>query len=124
MAETNPIVISPANWERYVNAIGVYYAKKMGLFGSAGSWLGFAGLEYVGEAGELGNVIKKVWREGPTEELREQARGELADNYILLTRLARMFDIDLDHAAAAKVEELFQRWPDIPKIPTDMPTLV
>jgi hypothetical protein len=114
--ETNPIVMSPANWERYANSIDRHFAARMGTLGSSGPRLGFTALEFVGEAGEL----KKLWRDGPSVERLEKARMEIVDNWILLRRICRHLNVDPDQAAADKVAELHLRWPDIPRLQSDI----
>lgn len=74
----------------------------------------------VGEAGEVANLTKK-WMRGdfggnfktPTDKTMvpfvHELRKELADVRIYLELIARTFHIDVDAAAAEKLEEVAQR---------------
>lgn len=70
----------------------------------------FLGLALCGEAGELGNLIKKEWRDGV--DLTEQIRDELADVRIYLELTALLYGIPgdlLDDQVAKKLDKIVQR---------------
>ena len=70
--------------------------------------LPFLALALCGEAGELGNLVKKQWRGDPVEHYGEIV-SELADigNYAL--KLAMHLGVDLRAAMTAKLIEVEQR---------------
>lgn len=67
----------------------------------------FLGCAYQGESGELGNVLKKIARDGETPELMEQLKGELADNYLYLHHIVDLFKINPQDAMVEKTAELY-----------------
>ena len=73
----------------------------------------FLGCAYQGEAGELGNVLKKIARDGETPELMEKLGSEVADNYLYLHHIVDLFKINPQDAMCAKTSELYnERQPD------------
>lgn len=66
-------------------------------------------LGLTGEAGEVGNVVKKADR-GTTALDRDALASELADVLIYTCLLASSAGIDLGAAAAAKTDENHRRW--------------
>src|SRR5262245_31524658 len=69
--------------------------------------LNFLALAICGEAGELANLVKKMWR-GDDVDLA-QIRDELADIRIYLEHLARHLKVDLDSACEHKLDEVADR---------------
>lgn len=67
----------------------------------------FFALELAGEAGEVANKEKKLWkgRDLPREELADEA----ADVFIALVNYANARGIDLGNAVVAKVREIERR---------------
>lgn len=63
-----------------------------------------------GEAGEVANVIKKIWRDGDNPALRAHLAEEIVDLTIFLSLLVESAEIDFDKAWLAKHEELYLRW--------------
>lgn len=73
----------------------------------------FNALALCGEAGELANVLKKLWRgdtNHPPEHFTQQLREELADVRMYTQLLADELGIDLDHACEAKIRTIAARW--------------
>ncbi len=62
----------------------------------------FFALELNGEAGELANLEKKIWKGLPVEQ--ESLEDEAADVYIALMNYANARKIDLAKAVQAKME--------------------
>jgi len=61
----------------------------------------------VGEAGELANVFKKMWRDG--NDLTEQIADELADVFISTVIIAKHLNMDLSQIVHKKLKELERR---------------
>ena len=73
----------------------------------------FLGNAFQGESGELGNVIKKIARDGLSLELLEKLKGEIADNYLYLMHICDLFKVDPTETMVAKTRELYnERQPD------------
>ena len=94
-----------------------------GILGSGGgpTWLPYGaedsrfwGLALCGEAGELANKIKKLWRGDSIA--RTEILEEIADVQISLNQLAKCFNADPDVEAACKIPVLYNRWPSIKPI--------
>lgn len=104
-------------WKGFANRISYFFFDKMGIKIGIGnhSELYFLTLALGGETGELQNVVKKMWRDGHSPELREKAIKEIADCDIYLQHIADWFGIERDVNAAAKINECLDRWPDIPR---------
>lgn len=69
-------------------------------------------LALAGEAGELANVAKKMWRGDsthPPEHFQAELRKELADVRIYCEYVARELQENLDFLCEAKVDELTER---------------
>lgn len=100
------------NWIVIGLRIHAWFMKKMGL--EIGTTLErvFLGLALCGEAGELANKIKKLWRDGETPELLEEIRKEIADVRGYTEHLAASFgESSSDQLTADKTNELIERWP-------------
>ena len=81
---------------------------------------GYVGLSLVGEAGELANTLKKVWRasvaigrpdgyEALGDADRRRIADELADVVILSLVLANHLDLDIEEALAQKLQVIDHR---------------
>jgi len=69
-------------------------------------------LGFVGEAGEIANKVKKIFRDADgviTEEIREDLKKELGDALWYLAELATRLDISLDDIAEVNIEKLSSR---------------
>ncbi len=89
------------------------------LQGSREEYL-FLGLAEGGECGELQNVIKKVARDGMSDELLQKIRMEAADTYAYLFHIATVFGFDLHTAWVEKTDELVnQRRPEWAQLAID-----
>lgn len=67
-------------------------------------------LALAGEAGEIANVAKKIWRDGDCQELRDRLAEETVDLVIYLCKLLIVAQIDFDEAWVKKHQVLHQRW--------------
>lgn len=67
-------------------------------------------LALAGEAGEVANVAKKMWRDGITPELKVQFEEELIDMIIYFVKVLKISETDFDAAWTAKHNELYARW--------------
>lgn len=65
-----------------------------------------------GEAGEVANVVKKIWRDGDTPELRDHLEEEMIDLAIFMALTILVGKVDFDKAWKDKHEELYKRWAD------------
>lgn len=65
-----------------------------------------------GEAGEVSNVAKKIWRDGGSPELRAHLEEELVDMVIFICMILKIMSTDFDKAWLKKHEELYDRWKD------------
>ena len=75
----------------------------------------FFALGLSGEAGELANLFKKLWRGDFTlAQVKGSVAEEMADVAIYLVLLAHVCGVDLDAACAAKQAEVERRW-TVPK---------
>jgi NTP pyrophosphatase (non-canonical NTP hydrolase) len=81
---------------------------------------GYVALNIAGEAGELANLMKKIWRtdtrialaEGYgviTDEQRTQIGDEIADVIMLTLVLANHLDIDIEAEVQRKLEVIDER---------------
>jgi hypothetical protein len=74
-------------------------------------------LGLAGEAGEVANVVKKLNRDGPTDDRMADLGAELADVLIYLLLLAGEVGIDLAGAYEAKRAVNVGRWGTPPTTP-------
>jgi NTP pyrophosphatase (non-canonical NTP hydrolase) len=91
-----------ANHEQYLAL-----AHSRGRLKTRGEVISFLALALCSEAGELGNLLAKVWQGQWMSS--EQIAGEMADVRVYLELLSRYLGIDLDAACAAKAKEVRQR---------------
>ncbi len=99
-----------SNWQ--LRAKGVHerflkLAQAKGALTTDREVLYFLALAISGEAGELANLVKKMWRGDDVEA--GQIRDEIADLRIYLEHLSRHLQIDLDSACDKKLEEVADR---------------
>lgn len=87
--------------------------------------LGFRAIEFVGEVGELFNVIKKILREAGgwrgTRATPEDLADEFGDALICLYNLAQKMGVDLDAAAIAKFNKTSAKYGFPHRIEADEP---
>lgn len=69
------------------------------------------GLGIMGEAGEVGDLIKKEVFHGHEED-REKVKKELGDVLHYLSGLADMYGWSLEEVASANIEKLMKRYPN------------
>ncbi len=72
--------------------------------------LAYLSLGLAGESGEFVECVKKLWRNGDSEELREKARKELGDVMWHIARLADELNIDLSDVLAANLAKTQDRF--------------
>ncbi len=75
----------------------------------------FSMIGLVGEAGEASNIVKKIWRDGITEEKIDSLEEELIDILIYLIKLLIILDTDFDKAWLKKSQKLIKRWGNKPR---------
>lgn len=63
-----------------------------------------------GEAGEVANVVKKLYRDGVTPDRIEHLHEEIVDVMIYLAELIYVTDMDFDAAWKKKHAALYKRW--------------
>src|SRR5258708_3692913 len=85
----------------------VKLAQSKGSLTSDTEVLNFLALAICGEAGELANLIKKMWRGDEVDG--DQIRDEIADIRIYLEHIARHLRFDLDEACERKLEVVAER---------------
>lgn len=64
----------------------------------------------LGEAGELANFVKKIVRDGETEDMWKELDFEVVDVFIYLAKLIKLIKCDFDNAWDEKHEELRGRY--------------
>ena len=85
--------------------------RMMGIARYSMEELMFLGLGTAGEAGEIANVIKKMRRDGKSEDLFTKLKKEMADVYIYLSHMAESLGTTEDECVELKLTELKERWP-------------
>ena len=99
-----------SKWQEHSKEIHerfVRLAQAKGTLTSDAEVLHFLALAICGEAGELANLVKKLWR-GDTVN-SEEIRDEIADIRIYLEHIARLLHFDLDKACERKLREVAER---------------
>ena len=74
--------------------------------------MNYAVLGLVGEAGELANKVKKIYRDDideTSDEFREAVKQELGDVLWYVARVADEFGLELDDVAESNLSKLFAR---------------
>lgn len=100
------VIVAPWNLNHLSALLHASAMKHMNIASEREEQL-FLGCAYQGESGELGNVIKKIARDGVSRELLEKLKGEIADNYLYLQHICELFEIEPTSAIAAKTDELY-----------------
>jgi len=98
------------NWQQKSEEIHERFlklAQAKGNLTSDSEVLSFLTLAICGEAGELANLIKKLWRGDEVDQ--DQIRDEVADIRIYLEHISRHLRIDLDRACEQKLDEVAER---------------
>ena len=85
----------------------VRLAQAKGTLTSDAEVLNFLTLAICGEAGELANLVKKLWRGDQIDA--EEIRDEIADIRIYLEHIARHLHFDLDEACEQKLKVVAER---------------
>ena len=87
-------------------------AAKTAIYPGSGYTTGvmYASLGLAGEAGELANHVKKLWRDGELYAGQEEGmKKEIGDILWYVAQVASELDVDLDAAAMGNVEKLRSR---------------
>jgi NTP pyrophosphatase (non-canonical NTP hydrolase) len=98
------------NWQQRSRGIHerfIKLAQAKGKLATDAEVLNFLALAICGEAGELANLIKKIWRGDEVDS--GEIRDEMADIRIYLEHLARHLQFDLDAACERKLEVVAER---------------
>lgn len=98
------------NWQdrsREIHERFIKLAQAKGTLTSDAEVLNFLALAVCGEAGELANLIKKIWR--GDEVASDEIRDEIADIRIYLEHLSRHLGFDLDAACEQKLKVVARR---------------
>lgn len=103
------ININRLNWDKYAKQLHNHCTANMGIEKGSLQDKVFLGLALAGEAGELANVIKKMWRDGVTPELEQKAKMEIADNLLYLLHLCDAFEVAPDEICIEKLDELYNK---------------
>lgn len=69
----------------------------------------YLALGLVGEAGEVANKVKKLFRDGDNQDLRVELAKELGDVMWYMGRLSSVLDVDLTETLAKNVAKLESR---------------
>ncbi len=69
----------------------------------------YLALGLVGEAGEVANKVKKLFRDGDNQDLRTELAKELCDVMWYMGRLSSVLDVDLTETLAKNVAKLESR---------------
>jgi NTP pyrophosphatase (non-canonical NTP hydrolase) len=99
-----------AKWQQRAEVIHERFlrlAQAKGGLSSDAEILNFLALAICGEAGELANLVKKMWR--GDEVGLDEIRAEIADIRIYLEHLSRHLSIDLDRACERKLDVVAER---------------
>lgn len=87
-------------------------AFKTALYPERGEDVAYPTLGLVGEAGEVAEKVKKMYRDDAgeiTDEKREDIKKELGDVLWYMSELAHYFDFTLEDVAKANIEKLHSR---------------
>lgn len=87
-------------------------ARKTAIYPKSGEVEGlmYAALGLAGEAGELSNHIKKMWRDGALDPVQQEGmRKEVGDILWYVAQVATELGVDLEEAAQANVQKLRSR---------------
>lgn len=98
----------PQSWANHQEFIKRANAK--GHLRSDAQVISFLGLALCGEAGELANLLKKMWRGDSVST--QDLWHEIADVRIYLQHLAEHLGVDIDAACQQKVEIVAKRLSD------------
>ena len=78
--------------------------------------LGYAALALAGEAGEVANLVKKIYRDdgGDVSIKRDDIADEIGDVLWYVAAVADDLDLDLDSIAKLNLKKLVERYPNCP----------
>jgi hypothetical protein len=106
------IRVTPQNWRQISDRIHSQCMEKMGVARGSLEEVVFLGLALGGEAGEMNNIIKKMWRDGQNEETARALPMECADVMIYMDHLLNALNVQVTAIICAKLQELVLRWPE------------
>jgi len=113
------ITATRQNWKAIGIKIHEWFMQDMGISIGTTPERVFLGLALAGEAGELANKIKKLWRDqkkmshDEVVALQQEIYMEIADVNGYLNHLVHSFGISLTDVTVEKTNELITRWPQI-----------
>ena len=87
-------------------------SKETAIYPDIGNNMAYSTLGLSGEAGEISNKVKKVFRDSAgevTDALREDLRKELGDVLWYLAQLASELDLSLEDIARDNIQHLASR---------------
>lgn len=99
------LAYTPNEFQRLTKATATYYDKDLKI-------IAYCGLGLAGEAGELANKVKKIFRDGtgvPTEIEAVELMDEVGDVLWYCARLLDDLDIPLEDAMKANIRKLHSR---------------
>jgi NTP pyrophosphatase (non-canonical NTP hydrolase) len=105
----DPEEINFATWRVAAEEVHQHCMERMSIRRGSVTERNFLALAAAGEAGEVANVQKKIWRDGESEELTRKLEDEIADVLIYLEHLRVSLRIDFDFICARKMREVVQR---------------
>lgn len=108
--KTAKFVKSPANLEGFPTQSSTTNDKIDAMFEFAN--LSYATLGLAGEAGEIANKVKKLWRDGDgsiSEEKEKELSDELGDVLWYVSAICSVLGLELDDIAKHNIEKLKSR---------------
>ena len=106
MAVSERLKICVSEVEEFDKQYGIYEKEDSPTLSN----LIYNALCLAGEGGEVANVVKKIWQNGDSPELREKLEEEIVDVVIYVAKLIIIGQIDFDKAWEKKHKELHERW--------------
>lgn len=101
--------VTTENLEEVLDRIHENCMLRMGLRRGSASERTFLALALAGEAGEVANVQKKIWRDGPSPELYTKLLDEIADVYAYLDHLCKALNTTREDVLVHKLNEVVTR---------------
>lgn len=104
-------LVTPGNWRAYSDHLHAKIMDQMEIERGTLTELVFVALEMGGEKEGVLNEVKKIWRDGNSEEAYRRLYGEVADLLIMLDHLIKIMDKSAMELCVVKIQELTERWP-------------
>lgn len=90
-------------------------SRETAMYPDAGNNIMYPTLELAGEAGEVANKVKKIFRDGgehAVDEMRDKIEDELGDLLWYAAQLATEMDLELDVVAEKNITKILKRKAD------------